>query len=271
MNTGEPAFLTLLSLPDGADADDVARDIARITSMDLFQVRQRINAGLPGVLKQAARDDGARIARELIRAGVRAFAPASSQLRSVATRVSAKRLAPAHGAPTPMFLCEPWRGESFGFPGDAVACIVRARLMRSASKSTIEEVAAIPNPLTGTSIPIYDSVRTSSSSIHDVMDIYLTDRRCVRCSGDKFNFEGLGGERGYSDNENMDKLAFVLGQAAPRAIIDLNFAKFSCPPLLLRAYTTSREGEQRRDDHPAFDFYSPWTVLVHAALARREK
>jgi hypothetical protein len=271
MPTPEPAFLTLLRWPDAMERDELARAIVKLAAMDLFQVRQRIASGAPCVLQRINDADAPRIVKELRAGGIPVIAPTAAKLAGVAMVVKAKRLAPAAGSPTPMFLCEPWRGEAFGFPASSIAMIVRARLVRSSSRSSVQQTAAIPDPLTGYPIPIYERVREGSSSLHDVMDIYLNDRRCVRCAGDKFNFDGLGDDRGFSDNENMDKLGVLLADAAPRAIIDLGFADFACPPILLRAYFTAQTGAQVRDDHPAFDFYSPWTVLVHAALARGER
>jgi hypothetical protein len=276
MNPAETAFLSLLrwpAPPNRMDRAALASVIARAAALDPFLVSQRLGAGTPAVIQRLDASIARAAVRELRARGIDAFAPTLADLHTLAggTPVRAKRLSPALGAPEPMFLCEPWRGEPFGFAARSIGAIVRARINRNRRAPARTERSMAYEPLTGTVIPILDVVRESRSSLHDVMDIYLRDRRCVRCSGDKFNFDGLGAARGFTDNENMDKLAVMLADAAPHALVDLGFAEFSCPQEIAGTFRTTPGGAGVRDDHPVFDFYSPWIILVHAALAAREK
>lgn len=274
MHPPESAFLSILRWPAPPNAMDraaLADAVARAAAIDPFFASQRLAGGTPAVIQRLDAPLARAAVRELRARGVAAFAPTVANLRSLGPPIPAKRLSPAVGAPEPMFLCEPWRDEPFGFPARAIGAIVRARVSRNRRAPTRTERSMAYEPLTGTVVPILDVVRESRSSLHDIMDIYLRDRRCIRCSGDKFNFDALGVARGLTDNENMDKLAVMLADAAPHALVDLGFGEFSCPPGVANALQSTPGGARIRDDHPVFDFYSPWIILVHAALAAGEK
>lgn len=270
--TPDAAFLSVIAWPPGMDVERVADLVYAASGIDRFYVRQRLAGGVPAVIQRVDAGASRPMVDELRTHGVFAVAPTQTQMRAFAGPIRAKRLAPALGAPEPMFLCEPWRGEAFGFTARSIAVMVRARLSRShKSAPRLESSGAGYGAMAGAPVPYYEVVRDSRSSLHDILDIYLRDRRRIRCHGDKFNFDILGSSKGFSDNENMDKLAVMLADAAPRAIVDLGFADFSCPPILAEISRTASNGDRTTDDHPMFDFYSPWIVLIHAAIAAGEK
>ena len=116
----------------------------------------------------------------------------------------------------------------------------------------------------------YDIVaqsRTTRVSVTEIMDLYLRDGSRIRINGDKFGFDVLGEGKGYTDRQNMDKLAVMLSERAPRAIVDLNFREFRCPPDILTSYFRSAEGRVRLTvEAPAFDFYSVWAALMYRKM-----
>lgn len=268
----ESAFLTITRWPDRMDADRIVEALVTVAGVDPYYAQQRLAGGAPAVIQRIDASVARHITDQLRARGVPAIAPTLTQIRALAPPIPAKRLAPALGAPEPMFLCEPWRGEPFGFPAKSIAVMVRARLTMSRKSAPRRERTGMTyNPIVGAVVPRYESVQDSRSSLHDALDIYLRDRRRVRCHGDKFNFDVLGASKGFTDNENMDKLAVMLAESAPRAIVDLGFSDFSCPTLIADLSRTSSNGAVSKDNHPMFDFYSPWIVLVHSALAASER
>ncbi len=269
---GDSAFLSLVRWPEKMDRDDLVAALAEVAGIDPFHAGQRLARGTaPLVIQRIDATLSGEIVKQLRARGVPAIAPTASQLRSFAPAIRAKRLVPAIGAPEPMYMCEPWREEGFGFLGKDIAIMVRARLGKmQTGPARTERVGTSYEPITGTVYAEYEAVRDVKTSLNDILDIYLKDRRRVRVSGDKFNFDVLGKGRGYSDNENIDKLSVMLAKSAPRAIVDLGFGEFSCPPTVTGAFRTGGGGTVK-DEHPAFDFYSPWVVQVYRALASGER
>ena len=268
----ESAFLSVIAWPPGMNIEGVTEALAIVAGINPYYARQRLAGGVPAVIQRIDAGASRALVAQLRARGVLAVAPSLTQIRSFAPPVRAKRLARALGAPEPMFLCEPWRGEPFGFTAKSIAVMVRARLSKSQkSAPRLESRSAGYGSLAGAPVPYYEVVQDSRSSLHDILDIYLRDRRRIRCHGDKFNFDVLGAAKGFSDNENMDKLAVMLAEAAPRAIVDLGFADFSCPPIIADVSRTTSDGARTTDEHPMFEFYSPWIVLVHVALAAGER
>jgi hypothetical protein len=272
MQDGDSAFLSVVRWPQGMDRDALVAALGEAAGVDPFHAEQRLAKGkTPAVIQRIDPSLVPTVLAALKSRGVPAIAPTASLLRSFAPPIRAKRLARAIGAPEPMFMCEPWHEESFGFAAKQIGIMVRGRLTRSQSSARTEQAGFGYDPITGTLYTQFETVRESRSTISDILDIYLRDRRRIRVNGDKFNFDILGPERGYTDNENIDKLSVILAECAPRAIIDLGFADFSCPASVLGSYRTTPAGGAIKDDHPVFDFYSAWVVQVYRALAEGEK
>lgn len=271
MEPSEPAFLSIVAWPQGLDGNGLIAALATAAGIDPFHAGQRIARGtMPMVVQRIDAGIAPEVVAQLRARGVPAIAPTASQLRKFAPPIRAKRLTPALGAPEPMYMCEPWRDEPFGFAAKDIGIIVRARLGRVQTSVRPGKGNVKYNAFTRTFRVEPEVEREIRTSVSDIVDIYLRDRRRIRCSGDKFNFDCLGPARGYSDYENMDKLTVMLAESAPRAILDLGFAEFNCPPAIAGAYRTSAVGPAK-DDHPVFDFYSPWVVQVYRALATSEK
>jgi hypothetical protein len=273
MQPSEPAFLSIVARPERLDRNGLITALAEAAGVDPFHAGQRLAKDvMPCVIGRIDASVASDVVVELRGRGVHAIAPTSAQLRNFAPPIRAKRLVPAIGAPEPMYMCEPWRDEAFGFTAREVGIIVRARLTKTQKgPARTEQTGAFYDPFSGAVVAEYETVRDTRSSISDILDIYLRNRRRIRCCGDKFNFDMLGASRGYTDNENMDKLSVMIAESAPKAVVDLGFSDFTCPPAVASAYRTSSGGAAMKDDNPVFDFYSPWIVQVFRALAASER
>jgi hypothetical protein len=106
--------------------------------------------------------------------------------------------------------------------------------------------------------------RTTTFQSTHVLDVYVKNGQRIRIDGDKFSFSVLGGEKQYSDLENMDLLANRLAEEAPHALIETGFKDFKCPAdMLSDAFTaTGTSSMRKRSDAGPFDFYSAWTFWL---------
>ncbi len=265
MSTGEQAYVSLLEWPQGLTLEDRIAAISASTGLDRYNARLRAQREAPVVLARLAAGAAAEAAEELRKIGAFVFVATESQIRSCAAAHRAKALRPALGAPEPTYLVELWRDEPVVLKASELFLIVRGRLRRS--ERTEGRVDVQYEPLSGGTTLEIGSPGTRLA-VSDLIDLWDRSGRRIRINGDKFNFDVLGAERGYSDNENADRLALRLASQAPRAMVDTSFAAFHCPPDILRAvWQTGMNGQRRRSDAPAFDFYSVWSWLMHIALA----
>jgi hypothetical protein len=268
MAVGEHAYLSIVAWPRGYTREMMTESLVEATGMDPFHADQRIARGVPTVVERIDAAVAREVLRPLRKRKVAAFAPTQSQMDAVAAPLSAKRLVPAGGAPQPMYLCEPWRGEGIGFLASDLFLLVRAGLQRE--RGQVEtDVTYGGDPDTGGGLEVH-TWRHDKMRLSEAMDLYLRDGSRIRISGDKFSFDVLGTERGHSDNENMDRLALRLAEESPNVLVDVAFRDFVCPPHLISGWRRQIGARSVRDDQPAFEFYSVWSFLLHKRLARRE-
>jgi hypothetical protein len=267
------AYVTVIQWPDNFDAAKWSRELAAATMLDPYLLVQRLAKGAPLVVSRVAEGEPADTAdRTLRQMGAMPLVVSESQLAAFQEPVALKRIEPAIGAPKPMFMCEPWRSESFGLLASEIVLIVRGRV-RVISTTVVDNAPAQYHGGHSYSGRMYDEINTgdmrkTDAQVRDLLDIHLRDGRRVRIDSAKFNFDSLGKERGYSDNENSDRLALALAKAAPKAIIDTAFGSFHCPPMLIRGagQTRTQTGSTRRDDSPIFEFYACWALLMYEQL-----
>lgn len=295
MGEEETAYLTIVSWPKAADRVQAAGWLAEAAGLDPFLAEQRVAKGLPSVVQRLPAERAREAVRALRAKGVGCFAPTQTEIESGPEPILAKRLSAPEGAPEPMYLVEPWRGEPTGFLTRDIFLLVRARIkivetqqaesgsaLGTANRSAGGGLAGMALGL-GTAgvigIGMYASsdvdsgasgAPTTKTSTTDVLDVYLRNDVRVRINGDKFGFDVLGAERGYSDNENMDKLAVRLAEQAPGALVDTGYNKFNCPGALLRNVRLSPKGKRTRNDTSVFEFYSVWAWLMYRRLAKRQ-
>ena len=281
------AYLSVIDWPDTLDAESRAHALVRSAGLDLFTARLRIARGTPQVvarLPEARARGGVDV---LHRAGATAFAPTRAQIAGMNEPLRAKRLTPAEGAPEPMFMVEAWRGEGRGMLARDIFLLVRARLKRSRTRVTdgpassglsgrTIAITAVAGPAAGMVASVFGAGRsgadtTTSLHVTEVLDIHLRDGAIVRIDGDKFSFDILGPAKSPTDRQNMDRLALLLANAAPAAMVDTSFAAFTCPPEIARDSWIGTSGStvHSRDEGPAFDFYSCWVSLMYRSLLVR--
>jgi hypothetical protein len=294
MNGEDPAYLSIISWPASMDRAQSAAALAESAGLDRFVADQRVARGVPSVVQRLPSSRAREAVKALRAKGVGCFALAQSQIESAPKALLAKSLSEALGAPEPMYMVEPWRGEPCGFLAKNIFLIVRARIrVRETERAEPSGGVLNSHPRGGAGgfaspgmgigggiigMGMYaasemDAGTTSGpvtrTRTTEVLDLYLRDNSKIRINGDKFNFDVLGAERGYSDNESMDKLALRLAEQAPGALIDAKFDQFVCPGAFLKNLRVSSNGKEVRNDMSLFDFYSVWLWLFNRLLARR--
>lgn len=265
MRGGEQAYVSVLEWPAGLTEADRIAAISGSTGLDRYNARLRAQREPPLVLARMEAAEAERAGEALRKIGAFVFVASDSQVQACSPLHRAKSLAPALGAPEPTYLCQIWREDPVVLKPRELFLIVRARLRRSERTEGRLEVQFEPMS-GGTTLEI--GAAGSRLAVSDLIDLWDRNGRRIRINGDKFNFDVLGAERGYSDNENADRLALRLAGEAPRAMVDTNFGSFHCPSDILRAvWQVGMDGRRKRTDAPAFDFYSVWSYLMHIALA----
>ena len=251
--------------------------LTRVLGMDGYHARQAVRRGVPQVILRTDVDKAEAALDAFHAVGVLAFAPTQSQLDERADFHAAKRLIAGSGA---TYLAEAWRGEPRTFDAARTFLLVRASLRSTEKKSIVDQGSAFAAAATATSgMPpightdfegdIASSIARSRTTLTEIIDLHQADGTRIRLNGDKFSFDVLGDARGYTDRDNMDKLAVRLSEQASRAIVDLDFRQFRCPPGILRTYYQSALGRVRRTvEAPAFDFYSVWVALMYRRMSR---
>jgi hypothetical protein len=234
----------------------------------------------PLILTAAPRNVAREIARALTTAGAaRAMYPSTTAIRDIADPFRCTKLLEARDAPIPLFTAAP---HSTRLPSRALNLLDLTLIIRARVRGTTIQTTRL-SPDTGDfgdSTP-GDTPLTSTKSapISDLLDLYTADGPPIRIDGRRFSFALLGLNRGYSDGDNMTRLATFLAERAPAATIDLGFAHFHAPGLVRAAATRPLAGPlglagdtspftstTRRDDTAIFEFYSPWRALVDRAL-----
>lgn len=278
------AYLSILQWPDELDDDARVEALVAAAGLDPFLASQRVRRGTPLVACTVDADVRESVLDELRRRGVLAIAPSGDEIAAVPAPFRAKRLIRPEGAPKPMFLVEPWRGEPEGLLCEDVFLIIRARLDHStttavsggdAPSSTYAGWGGILGGGavgTGVDMSVGDLTPTAQTTtrhgFRHVLDLYTRDSRRVRCDSDKFNFDVLGKNRGLTDLQNSRQLADLIRAACPRASVDEGFPNFRASADILRSFsrTVGDATVTRRDDAPAFEFYSAWSYCLHTAL-----
>ena len=287
-NIGVPgkAYLSILQWPD--EMDDPARVEALVASagLDPFLATQRVRRGTPLIAAIVDEEVRESVLAELRDRDVLAFAPSQGELSAVPPALRAKRLVRPEGAPKPMFLVEPWRGEPEGLLCENAFLIVRARLDQSTTRiitgSDAPAVSYGPGlgmgmgsgsfgVGMGLGMSMGDAGSPQVSTTHShrhVLDLYTRDNRRIRCDSEKFNFDVLGDKRGLTDLENSRRLAELVESACRRASVDAAFQSFRASGDILTNFSRSCGDVliSRQDDSPAFEFYSAWSYCLHAAM-----
>lgn len=268
-------YLTVVKWPKVMDEEARAAAVGYATAQPTAACRVYARREAPCIVAALPREAARAAAKALREAGVPALYPGDTDFALVRPPFMCRRLSAALGASEPLYLCEPWakRAEPRGINMAHAVLIIRARIKSSTSATQTElDFTFGPN---ATVLRSTSSVTTNRlGPIREVVDIYCEPpgdspepAPPVRLDGSRFAFDILGAQKGMSDFENMSKLATILAEQAPGAVIDLDFPKFPTPPRT----TTSRVvagGNRQEDEGPAFEFYSAWKYFVERAIRK---
>jgi len=273
----DAAYVSVIAWPDLMPGQDRIALVERAVGMDRFLAEQAVRRSVPGILRRMDLPDAKRALATLREAGAVAFGPKQSAFENRADFHAAKRLISGSGT---SFLAEAWRGEPVVFDAADITVLVRASL-RTTKAGPIERespgVAPIVlNPYTHNAgrvaSDLADEVEQAAArqtrlNLTEIIDLHLADGSRIRLNGDKFGFDVLGDKRGYTDKQNMDRLAVLLSEKAPRAVVDLDFRTFRVPADIQAQLSTAHRGPARiRTESQAFEFYSVWAALMYHHL-----
>ncbi len=278
MNDG--AYVSVIAWPELMTTEDRIKLVERAVGLGPFLAEQAVRRRVPSIICRMAIPEATRALTVLQRAGAVVFGPKQSAFQKRANVHAAKRLISGSGT---SYFAEAWRGEPLAFDAVDIAVLVRASLRATETKSLEQggsgfmslavnpygsNVGVVAADLAG-DFETISSARPTRLNLTKIVDLHLVDGTRIRLNGDKFSFDVLGDKRGYTDKQNMDKLAVLLSEQAPNAVVDLNFRSFRVPPDLHAAINrTHGSGRVRQTvEAPGFDFYSVWAALMYRHLA----
>ncbi|MDY7110670.1 MAG: hypothetical protein SYC29_18715 [Planctomycetota bacterium] len=273
-------FLTLITPPEGADREATARLLAEATGYDATTLRMRLGQPPPMIAGEFEPHAARRAVDSIVRHGGDAFAPTLGDITALGPTRKVRDLR-LGGAGLEIDL---WRGPSTTVAPREVRIIVRGAM--SESKTTGRALTALDvlgastaNPRTagmavgwgvggayGLAFGLYRSWQSGEfrpeRTIHasHKLDFHTTDGRVFQIDGDKFGYGILGRLRGYSDNENIDRMCELFVHLNPDAVVDPYFRLFRPPSGHKRLRLPDMKINK---DDPAFAFYSRWAALMY--------
>jgi hypothetical protein len=276
----DDAILSIVNWPDGFRDNHKVQALVKLAGVDAPRAKLLVTRGLPILLNMPGQAAG-RAEAKLAKYGVDVFTPRISDVAQVPEPLRVKRLAWAEGAPTPMYMAEPWRGELRGLVCSDLFLLVRGMVRQSVTHAPINRkrlsslrIGGALGGLAGAAAAgmMGDGNARGASDTHvrvkHVLDLYFHEAQPLRLDGDKFSFDVLGESRGLTDGQNMDALAVMLAEQAPSAIVDTSFHGFHVPPMLLKSVHSQTAGAtiRRENMEPLFDFYSAWSYLKYRRI-----
>jgi len=266
------AYITIVRWPSAFTREDRVAALVDALGIDPYIAAQKATHAPPLVLARVDALVASDVVARFRARRVSAFALTQAYLKAQPRPFLVKRLVPALGAEDPMYMVEPWRGESAGLLTRDIFLIVRAAIERSRTVVEVERSSEFSNrdALALDMLEPAGQVRNSSHDTTHILDLYMNDGSRFRCNADRLSFDVLGKQRGMTDLENTDKLALRLATEAPQAQIDTNFRHFRIPADLVQDLVSvfPNHTSTQRDSTAAFDFYSLWTYAIHRGLAK---
>lgn len=268
---------TILAWPAGQTTDQVAVTLDR-AGFGEYESRQLVRREAPFFLGRV-KPDFDRSAQPILEAGgIQTLVLTQDQIDAVPKPLLARSLHRALGAPKPLFMVEPWRGDGTALLMDEVYLIIRASVGRS--KSTVEAMPRSFNTTPGALLLPGEAaleyaisanqhepqfIKSIVTDAAEVIELFRLDGTRVRVNSEKFNFEVLAQSKGITDRQNTDSLMLVLSELAVNAEIDLDFRKFKAPPNTIKTHSSlgvAGANVKTVDAWPSFEFYSVWRYLV---------
>ena len=274
-------FLSVITYPEGMSHNDVAEVLAEGGGLDAPSLRLILRQTPPCIAGRYGRGAAEGALRALIKAGGDGFAPSLSDIETLGPTLKIKDLRLGAGG----LEADLWRGPSATIDPDDIQIIVRAHLSEKTVKPRMGVTGtSILTSYTrpgasavaygwgmggayGLAVGLYASGGFSAESTVDrtlvlshKLDIHTADGCVFQIDGDKFAYLILGQQRGYSDNENIDRMCQMLTHLSPNAVVDPYFSYWHPPPGF-QSLRLPRMGINR--DDPAFAFYSRWSALMY--------
>lgn len=263
------AYITVAAWPKSFTDSDILQAIVAATGMDpadaaALQLRSQQAPIILGLMETPLAKDAVRVLRSR---KVPAITVRTADLAQLQKPYLVKRMVRPEGLPEPMYMLEPWReraDEPRGLRMAEVVLLVRGRVSKF-ERNTSVEVHYEHSGYGDFQVPVSTSVTELRGGFMEVLDLYAMEGPPVRITG-KFDFKSLlGKHRGYTENENMDKLCLRLTEEAPAAQLDLNFGLWR-PPLSARGAGGAEA--LKRDDAGPFELYSALVATIDRAIRR---
>lgn len=274
-------FLSVISYPEGMSHNEVAELLADGGGLDAPSLRLILRQTPPCIAGCYDRGAALGALRALVKRGGDGFAPSIADIEALGPTLKIRDLRLGGGG----LEADLWRGPAATINPDDIQIIVRVRL----SEKTVKPRSGVTGTslLTsytrpgasavafgwgmggayGLAVGLYASGGFSAESgvdrtlvLSHKLDIHTADGRVYQIDGDKFGYLILGDQRGYSDNENIDKMCELLAHLSPNAVVDPYFSYWHPPPGFQRLHLPQMR--INRDD-PAFAFYSRWSALMY--------
>lgn len=251
------------------------KTLVKVAAMDAYQARLVAIRPTPTILARMEPDRAAEVVSALEIEGVSAIAPQRDDIWNFRTTPRVRSLTlTSPGIYSILF----WDGRITELKMRDVVFMVRGRVQRSSTRTESNSASAgsvaagyMIGGVFGAAMAASTgggATRSTKIELSHLLDLFVRNGTRVRLNADKFSFDVLGPDKGFTNIENMDKLAVQLGRDAPAALIDTDFPKFKPPAEILRDsfQAVGDKGVTRSDDSPAFDFYSAWLYLVNKHL-----
>lgn len=274
--------VSILGWPANTTRAQCAAILVEALGLDPYTADLRAAKAPPMVIARVPVAVAASVKQVLKSHGAGVFVLPDEDLMRLPAPILAKRFEAAVGAPRPMYMVEPWRGEPVGLMMDDVYCIVRGRVGSATVGPAEIEVTPTYRPYSlGPDFGVEVNIKHKRMSrIADTIDLWLFDReharmgpggtvvygiKRIRINGDKFNWDVLGKAKGMSDGNNADQLAVLLAGQAPRAALEVGFGEFrdASAAVIGAGASVTLSGGTKKDDGGPFDFYSAWCGLMH--------
>ena len=285
---GQRAYISLLIRPESVTERDVAEAILPISRSDLPTLQMYARQVPPNIVYSCAVDEATAVVNALQRIGCEAFAPTSAEILGLGPTMKSKDLSLCGDG----MAVELWREGSRLISPDDIDVFVRAKMSEKlggdTNPSTLRDFAesigrrnvigmagygwsiggayGLAAGLYAARAAAGEAESRESLRLSAKLDLHTRDGTVYQIDGDKFGFEVLGDNRGYSDMVNIDRMCEFLSALAPHAAIDPYFGLFRAPPGVERLKFPQQLVNR---DRPRFAFYSRWAALVYRHLASR--
>src|SRR5262245_3768436 len=266
---GAREYVCVASWPERLD-ETARAGLLTDLGMPAYEAGESARRKPPMVLARCNAGTGAAAVARLQKTGVGAAWLSHEEIRSRLDPPQVKTMKPAMGAPEPLYLVEFWRGEPVGMKAADIVLLVRGRVRTTKVQVEPRLGAGLGeariDPISG--LPDFDPTptRTTTTKYTDLLDIHLRDGTLMRCNSSRLSFEVLRESRGLSDFENTDRLAIMLGDQAPGALIDTAFEHAGFLTVLVPDFRTAGGAADNRWSLGAFSVYSAWLGALHARL-----